>query len=486
MPDFPSLAERAQSDMTDAPSVGSQDTSQGLSVGQQVDLASTGNTAGLSSIPTFQPQVIQADPNGEDGVPPSQHMANVSNALSNYADVAKANGAEPQGKALDAFAEYTKGLADIRNMNETNLLKQYGFQLQGDELEKQRANHKDLVNKIQSQDDDIQSQIADSKLDPNRFWHNQGTFGSLMGALAIGMGAYGSAITGSPNAAMQIIDGAINRDIDAQKNDISRLHMMHQMNSDALSRINDQETHDMNLYLGSMRGYNEMYQTRLNTVLGQLQASQQYNPKDPVFQAKMQGTIQEALKRQADTRLTNAKADMEERQAKIGKPLSEGEFKQLSNSKNAINTLQSTLNEVNNNPNIVTGPLKGVVGVFSKDQAAFNTKLQSNLTAAAQVFPVGRQKTLLDSLVKQVGAGKFTTTEQLKGALQTTIQSLTEDHNSRIQANQSQLRNTQGLELQQPKQQVQSTQPSMEGKTATNPKTGQRIMFKGGQWQPVQ
>lgn len=57
---------------------------------------------------------------------------------------------------------------------------------------------------------------ADSKIDPKRWWKEKSTGENILAALAIGLGGFSASMTGGPNYALQIIDKAIERDIDAQ------------------------------------------------------------------------------------------------------------------------------------------------------------------------------------------------------------------------------------------------------------------------------
>lgn len=66
---------------------------------------------------------------------------------------------------------------------------------------------------------------ANQKVDSNRVWSNMGTAGKIGAAIAIGLSAVGQAYQGAagvsaPNLALQVIEGAINRDIEEQKANI--------------------------------------------------------------------------------------------------------------------------------------------------------------------------------------------------------------------------------------------------------------------------
>lgn len=59
-------------------------------------------------------------------------------------------------------------------------------------------------------------------VDPERFWHNAGSGSKVMGAIAVALGAAGSALAKTPNVAADIIQRKIDADIDAQKSNIAK------------------------------------------------------------------------------------------------------------------------------------------------------------------------------------------------------------------------------------------------------------------------
>jgi hypothetical protein len=80
--------------------------------------------------------------------------------------------------------------------------------------EKQKANQEAIANaqlKVQ------QIEAEAGKIEPQDFWANKSTGSRIAAAIAMGVGAYASAMTGGPNTAKQIIDGAIQQDLALQK-----------------------------------------------------------------------------------------------------------------------------------------------------------------------------------------------------------------------------------------------------------------------------
>lgn len=63
--------------------------------------------------------------------------------------------------------------------------------------------------------------LKSAKPDPDHLWKERGTGNKILAAIAVGLGAFGSAINGGPNAALDIVQSAIDRDIQAQKDAIA-------------------------------------------------------------------------------------------------------------------------------------------------------------------------------------------------------------------------------------------------------------------------
>jgi hypothetical protein len=69
--------------------------------------------------------------------------------------------------------------------------------------------------------------IKNAKIDPNHFWQDKSTGQKIMAVVGMALGAGGAAATGSPNFALQTIQGAVDRDIDAQKANLGKLQSLY-------------------------------------------------------------------------------------------------------------------------------------------------------------------------------------------------------------------------------------------------------------------
>lgn len=64
---------------------------------------------------------------------------------------------------------------------------------------------------------DTLNQQASAEIDPDKFWHDRGTFARVLGVIAAAFGGFSAGLTGGPNNASNIIENGINREIETQK-----------------------------------------------------------------------------------------------------------------------------------------------------------------------------------------------------------------------------------------------------------------------------
>jgi hypothetical protein len=87
-------------------------------------------------------------------------------------------------------------------------------------LDQQRITKKEQAHTdYKKQLDTAMKDVDNYKIDPNRLF-GKNTWKSIAAAIASGIGAYASTISGQPNFALNIIDKAVDRDIDAQKEEL--------------------------------------------------------------------------------------------------------------------------------------------------------------------------------------------------------------------------------------------------------------------------
>lgn len=98
--------------------------------------------------------------------------------------------------------------------------------------------------------DMVQKNLA-MQIDPDRYWHNKSTGGKILAIIGVGLGGFGSGLTGGQNGALNMFQSAITNDIDAQKANMDAgwkaYDKLHDLNGDeaARNRYNDvwRQTH---------------------------------------------------------------------------------------------------------------------------------------------------------------------------------------------------------------------------------------------------
>ena len=90
------------------------------------------------------------------------------------------------------------------------------------------ADVKSFLGEYQAAVDDFKS----AKIDPNRFWSTRTDGQKVSAMVGLILGGLGSGLTGQPNAAMQLLERAIDRDFEAQRADMGKkanlVSMLHQ------------------------------------------------------------------------------------------------------------------------------------------------------------------------------------------------------------------------------------------------------------------
>jgi hypothetical protein len=85
---------------------------------------------------------------------------------------------------------------------------------------------------------DLRDKIAAGKTDPNHYINSLSTGGKIVAVIAAALGGGGAALAGQPNLAMKVITDNIDRDIQAQKDNLET--------TKGLLRTNLEQQHDMN------------------------------------------------------------------------------------------------------------------------------------------------------------------------------------------------------------------------------------------------
>lgn len=137
------------------------------------------------------------------------NQANQAAGLANRQGIRQneANNVADLARAQDEHANTMVHFADAQAAQLTHL---------GDQQREAEASYKEQLDKTMAEQADANTayQKAAKDYDPNRLMSGGK---QALGAIALALGSFGAALTHTPNSAMQIIENAINRDIDKQK-----------------------------------------------------------------------------------------------------------------------------------------------------------------------------------------------------------------------------------------------------------------------------
>jgi murein DD-endopeptidase MepM/ murein hydrolase activator NlpD len=135
---------------------------------------------------------------------------------------------EPQGADLEQELPQQISIQDINNLEKSGQITpktkeafddylEGGFDFFGNTAVIQKIDREIEANRVRLQE------ISRGEIKP--FFGKEDTGKKIMAAIAAGLGAYASAITGGPNSALQIINDAIDRDLAVQKEKLERQRM---------------------------------------------------------------------------------------------------------------------------------------------------------------------------------------------------------------------------------------------------------------------
>lgn len=186
----------------------------------------------------------------QDQVPQPQPQAQAAPQSANAVEIPQGQlqvgGQEVPGKTPDTLGQFT----DNQKLEEEGLKTKGGALAKEGELNAQAyadANKKigdfyttssAAIDNLGKENDALAASIADPKsnIDPKAYFHNMGTGQKIANAIALVVGGIGAGLTHGPNMAMEMINKAIERDIESQKINLGKKQSLLSIN---LARYKD-------------------------------------------------------------------------------------------------------------------------------------------------------------------------------------------------------------------------------------------------------
>lgn len=202
---------------------------------KQQQKASRMEALGLSA-PQVAPMPTALDQMPDGSVPQVKNMAEAEQTYNQPAQAGAAGnpgdpfaGLPPQFAApFQAKSQAIDQMAAARSQESQDVAKAYAANVEQQqklqaEMEQKRqaldAEHQQLIQQYQS-----------GKIDPHRVWGDMSTGNKILASVSMVLGGLGSGLSGGPNVAMEVINKAIDRDIDAQKENMGKTHNLLSMN----------------------------------------------------------------------------------------------------------------------------------------------------------------------------------------------------------------------------------------------------------------
>lgn len=102
-----------------------------------------------------------------------------------------------------------------------------------------KTDHDIRVKELRDKSTALQKEVTDGKVDPNNYWDSKSTAGKVGAAIALVLGGLGGGLNKSGhNMALDVINKAIDRDIDAQRTNIQQKNNAYKLNLDNLQSEN--------------------------------------------------------------------------------------------------------------------------------------------------------------------------------------------------------------------------------------------------------
>lgn len=127
-------------------------------------------------------------------------------------------GVDAGNTALEAQADAST--AAMYRLAEAEDVRRQATERANIETERMRERQDSLRERLDtrlSELDELERQVREEEIDPGRFWENQSTGGKIFTVLGMVLGSVGQAFNGQPNRAIDVVQGAIEQDLAAQR-----------------------------------------------------------------------------------------------------------------------------------------------------------------------------------------------------------------------------------------------------------------------------
>lgn len=208
------------------------------------------SNASLAAAKALQSQVSGPGPTPAGGpddanpaLPPQTQLASTAPAEiqpgggANPSGSSQGGDANPYGMLGDAINQQMRGiqgLANAKSQQAKDVANAYGDYMknapQMSDMAKQAEAHRQEMEKINSENDQLGQEIRQGKIDPQHFWASKSTGGKIATGIGLILSGIGAGMTGQPNAALQLVQKQMDQDLESQRDNLNNKRSLLSMN----------------------------------------------------------------------------------------------------------------------------------------------------------------------------------------------------------------------------------------------------------------
>ena len=163
------------------------------------------------SVPTTPSGLIDVKEKTTQTTSQEQDLTKMENLLSEQLRISTELSGINLGRTQDEATAALEAITERRTQEEEIALQR------AERLKLQTARENEVLAQVEA----ATLEYKNAELDTGRIWKKKGTGSRILAAIAAGLGAYASAMSGTKNFALDIINNAISDDIEAQKTEIA-------------------------------------------------------------------------------------------------------------------------------------------------------------------------------------------------------------------------------------------------------------------------
>jgi hypothetical protein len=280
------------------------------------DLGNVNAPQDLAALPLKTGEAEESGP-----AAPAEASAPASATPAQPAQVATAQPAAVPGagssdlRAIDKATQQEADAEEKRQNIERNR-QMAAAQLQEASLQRQAQIQKDFEAKYQAvsaKQDALANDIANGKIDGNRWWDSRDTGQKVSATIGMILGGIGAGMTGGPNQALEIIQNAISRDMEAQKANLGKkqslLSMYVQQGHDVQDAMKLAAAHELAAVEGQLKASASRYAALETAPIAQSIAAQLQTRRVQMRQEVISKGYDNAIK-QADAQIKHIQLAM--------------------------------------------------------------------------------------------------------------------------------------------------------------------------------